>query len=44
MASTQQQTSLKHAGGFTVVELMITLIIDLHRQGIWSAFAPPAAH
>ena len=27
MASTQQQTSLKHAGGFTVVELMITLII-----------------
>lgn len=27
MASTQQQTSLKHVGGFTVVELMITLII-----------------
>ena len=30
MASTQQQTSLRHKGyknGFTVIELMITLII-----------------
>ena len=27
MANAQQQTSVKHASGFTVVELMITLII-----------------